>query len=205
MSEIGKYRGISLRLLFVIVLVIVAAIPVHTWAAAQQSSAPLWVVRSISTGEFGVGAPKGLAFSVDENAFLVLDGTSDATLISMAEEPAGKRAIPEVRADPLNTAFDKRTDSLFVFNRGRAELAGPEHEREGPGRVPRGGGGCERDASRGDPSDAGQASRTSSEGEGSRCLTFRSTPRPSPIPGSASSSKRGMPTRRRLYWRIGWT
>src|SRR5215207_1036006 len=123
MSEIGKYRKVSLRSLFVIMLVIVSVIPVHTWAAAQQSSAPIWVVRFISTGEFGVDTPKGLAFSADENAFLVLDGTSGATLIAMAEEPAGKRAIVEAGVDPLNTAFDKRTDSLFVFDRGRGELA----------------------------------------------------------------------------------
>jgi hypothetical protein len=119
----SKYREVSLRLLFVIMLVIVSVIPAHTWAAAQQSSAPIWVVRFISTGEFGVDTPKGLTFSADENAFLVLDGTSEATLIAMAEEPAGKRAIAEAGVDPLNTAFDKRTDSLFVFDRGRGELA----------------------------------------------------------------------------------
>jgi hypothetical protein len=123
MSDMGKYRGASLRWLFVISLVAVSAIPVHTWASAQQSSAPLWVVRSLSTDEYGVDAPKGLAFSADENAFMVFDGTSQVTLIAMAEEPAGTRAIAEVGADPLNTAFDNRTDSLFVFDRGRGELA----------------------------------------------------------------------------------
>ena len=35
---------------------------------------------------------------------------------------AGTRVISEVQDDPLNVAFDKKSGSLFVFNRGKSEL-----------------------------------------------------------------------------------
>src|SRR5688572_17239182 len=123
MLDFIKVRGRVLHLVILIGLIVASAIPVHSWAFAQNSTPPAWVVRSLNTSEFGVSNPQGLAFSAEANTFLLLDGTSNVTLVAMEEEPAGTREIAEVGADPLNTAFDEVTDSLFVFDRGRAELA----------------------------------------------------------------------------------
>ena len=123
MSQFGKIRGVLMRLLLLTGLVIVAMIPVRSWAVAQSSTAPIWVVRTVSTSEFGISEPKGLAFSFAANTFLILDEAGKVVLITMGEDNAGSSEIPEVEIDPLNTAFDNSTDSLFVLNRGKSEIA----------------------------------------------------------------------------------
>jgi uncharacterized protein YjiK len=123
MSHLGKLRGKFLHLTLLIGLVVVSVIPTRSWALAQAGQAPHWVVRSLYTSEYGVDDPKGLAFSSQANTFLILDGSASVTLVAMGGDPAGKRAISEIQDDALNTAFDARTGSLFVFKRGRSELA----------------------------------------------------------------------------------
>lgn len=123
MLHYGKLRGISLRVVFVIGLVIVSVLPVRSWASAQEGSAPLWVVRSLSTGEYGVNDPQGLVFSPEANTFLILDRSGNATLVTMGEDPAGTQVISEVRDDPLNAAFDAWSSGLFVLKGRQAQLA----------------------------------------------------------------------------------
>ena len=123
MASFGKFRGTSMRLMLFIGLVIISVLPVRSSVLAQGNSAPLWVVRSLYTSEYGVSAPKGLAFSPAANTFLILDGSANIALVTMAEDNAGSRVISEVQADPMNVAFDKKSGSLFVFSRGRSELA----------------------------------------------------------------------------------
>src|SRR6266508_2397305 len=115
MSHFGKFREKLLRLMILIGLVTGLLLPARSWAFAQGGSAPLWVVRSLHTHEYGVDTPKGLVFSSEMNTFFVLDGSTNATLITMGEDLAGTRVIPDVQADPLNAAFDKKSGSLFVF------------------------------------------------------------------------------------------
>src|SRR5688572_19045570 len=123
MSCFSRYKKTSsLRLMLFIGLLLGSVIPVHSWVSAQTGSAPIWVVRSLSMREYGVNDPKGLAFSSEENTFFVLDGSSNVTLVTMDEDPAGMRVIPNVQDEPLNAAFDKKSGSLFVFNRGNSEL-----------------------------------------------------------------------------------
>jgi hypothetical protein len=123
MSHFAKFRELFLRLMIVIGLVAVPLIPVHKWVSAQNHSAPSWVVRSINTAEYGVDNPKGLTFSSTANTFLVLNGSANIALITMAEDNAGSRNLPEVQDNPSNVAFDNQSDSVFVFNRGKSELA----------------------------------------------------------------------------------
>jgi uncharacterized protein YjiK len=122
MSHFGKFREKLLRLMILIGLVTGLLLPARSWAFAQGGSAPLWVVRSLHTHEYGVDTPKGLVFSSEMNTFFVLDGSTNATLITMGADLAGTRVIPDVQADPLSAAFDKKSGSLFVFDRGRSEL-----------------------------------------------------------------------------------
>lgn len=123
MSDFGKLGGTVSRLMLLVGLVIVSVIPVRSWAFAQSSSAPLWVVRSLHTSEYGVDQAKGLAFSSAANTFLLLDESGTVALVTMDEESAGSTVISEVQDEPLNAAFDDSTDSLFVFSRGKSELA----------------------------------------------------------------------------------
>src|SRR5574341_2434220 len=123
MSYFGKLREVSLRLMLLIGLGIVSVIPVRVWVSAQNNSAPPWVVRSFYPSEFGVSAPQGLAFSSAANTFLILDGSPNIALVTMGEDNAGGRVIPEVQDDALNVAFDDQMGSLFIFKRGKSELA----------------------------------------------------------------------------------
>ena len=91
--------------------------------AAQDEGAPYWKVRSIDTNEHGVAKPVGLAFSPLSNDFLILEADGAITAITKDEEPTGRFSLSETVEDPLNVAFDSSSDSLFVLNRGRSELA----------------------------------------------------------------------------------
>jgi hypothetical protein len=132
MSHFVELRGRSLHLMVLVGLVVVSAIPVRSWASAQNGSGPLWVVRALHTSEYGMDEPKGLAFSSTANTFLLLDGSANVALVTMGEDHAGTRVIPEVQDDPLNVAFDKKSGSLFVFERGRSELVKSKLDASAP-------------------------------------------------------------------------
>ena len=131
MSQFEKIRGILLRLLLLAGLVIVSAIPARSWAVAQSGSSPIWVVRSIGTNEFGIGAPKGLAFSNTANTFLILDEQGNVASITMGEDNAGSTQVSDVEIDPVNAAFDNSDNSLLVLNRGKSELAKIKSDNRG--------------------------------------------------------------------------
>ncbi len=118
----AKLEGLVLRLLIFVGVVLTPLIPAQLGVSAQTSPAPIRIVRSLSTNEYGASAPKGLAFSADANTFFVLDENGNITFITMGEDHAGFRNLPEVKPDPLNVAFDKKSGSLFTLNRGKSEL-----------------------------------------------------------------------------------
>ena len=122
MLSLSKFRGYLLRLLLIIGVVLMPLVHVRSWAFAQGNSAPLWVVRSLHTSEFGIDNPKGLAFSPAANTFFVLNESENITLVTMDEDLEGILSLPDTQNDPLNTAFDKKSGSLFVYNRGKSEL-----------------------------------------------------------------------------------
>jgi len=121
-SYLSKIQGRLLRILLIIGVVFTPLVSARSSASAQNSSAPFWVVRSVYTREYGVDAPKGLAFSSAGNAFLILSESASVALITLREDSAGTRNIPETLDDPLNSAFDEQSNSLFVFQRGKSEL-----------------------------------------------------------------------------------
>ena len=121
-SRFARLRGILLRLILIIGVVFTQAASVQPSASAQGSAKSPWVVRSLYTSEFGVNAPKGLAFSPVADTFLVLDGSANISLITMDEDHGGIRNVPDAQNDPLNVAFDQKSDSLFVFKRDKSEL-----------------------------------------------------------------------------------
>ncbi len=122
MSHFVKAGRIYWRLMILIVLLILSLAPVQSWVSAQNPSARGWVVRTIYTSEFGVAQPGGLAFSAPTNTFVVLDANGNSTLITMDEDNAGTRVLPEARGNAINAAFDHGKGSLFVLNHGRGEI-----------------------------------------------------------------------------------
>src|SRR5919106_1533441 len=106
MSRLGTYESTLLRLMLCIGLLFTVLIPVEAGVFAQNGSAPIWVVRSLYTHEYGMNEPKGLTFSAKANTLLLMAGDGNITLVTMDEESMGTRSIAEGQADPLNTAFD---------------------------------------------------------------------------------------------------
>src|SRR5688572_9476730 len=118
----AKFKGILLRLVILMSIAFTSLIPVQLGANAQGNSAPIQVVRSLYTSEFGVNDPKGLAFSPTANTFFIIDESGNISLVTMGEDNAGTQSLSEIQDDALNVAFDKKSDSLFVFKRGNSEL-----------------------------------------------------------------------------------
>jgi len=131
MLRVSKQRGYILRLLLIISIISLTMVQVQSWVFAQSNSAPIWVVRSLNTKEFGANNPNGLAFSPTANTFFIVSESENITLITMREDPAGTLTLPDVQADPLNTAFDKKSESLFVLNQGKSELVKIKADNKG--------------------------------------------------------------------------
>jgi uncharacterized protein YjiK len=131
MVNLDILKGRLLHVLVVVGIIIVSFVPLRLSVSAQGELAPIWVVRSIYPGEYGVSNPRGLAFASTANTLLILDENANVALIAMGEEYRGTRNIPDVQVDPLNVAFDPQTNSLFALNRGRSELVRVNVDHEG--------------------------------------------------------------------------
>src|SRR4026209_2185998 len=107
-SHFSKIGGSLLRLLVLIALVFTSLIPVRSLALAQGASAPIRLIRSLRTREYGVSAPNGLAFSSSANTFFILDNSAIMTLLTTGEDNAGTQVLSDVHDDALNVAFDKK-------------------------------------------------------------------------------------------------
>ena len=129
--QFAKLEGISLRLLILVVIIFTTLIPIQLRASAQGSLAPLRIVRSLSMKEYGANTPKGLAFSPDANTFFVLEESGNLALVTMYEDNAGALMLSDIQADPLNAAFDKKSGSLFVLDRGKSELVKVKADQKG--------------------------------------------------------------------------
>lgn len=122
LSRFIRFARKSIHPIVFVGLILAALNPVRGWVLAQGTDGPAWVVRSLNTSEYGVNAPKGLAFSPKANSFLVLDGSSQSTLIRMDESPAGSLVLPDAQSDPLNAAFDQNSGGLYIFKQGQKEV-----------------------------------------------------------------------------------
>ena len=117
-----KMKEILIRLTLILGVVLVPLTSIEQQAFAQSTTGPAWLVRSIYTEEYGVNEPKGLAYSPTANTFFVMDGSTNIALISIGEDNAGIKVVPEIQDEALNVAFDKKSGSLFSFSRGKSEL-----------------------------------------------------------------------------------
>jgi len=124
-----KVRGILIRLLILTGMILTPRLSVQ--ASSQSGSAPIWVVRSLHTNEFGIQNPKGLAFSSTANTFFILNESTDIGLVTMGEDNAGVIALSEAGSNPLNTAFDRKSESLFVLDHGKSELVKIKADNKG--------------------------------------------------------------------------
>ena len=125
----NNLKKILIRLLILTGIILT---PLRTVRAAPQSPpAPIRVVRSIYMNEYGIQDPKGLVFSPIANTFFILNESTNISLVTMGEDYAGTVILSDAQSDPLNTAFDKKSESLFILNRGKFELVKIQADNKG--------------------------------------------------------------------------
>ena len=131
MLEAGKRKRSSFVWFVFVMLVIILVLPARPWVSAQNSPAPVWIVRTLETGEYGVNAPGGMAYSARSDAFLIWGQNDEISLVSMQEEFLGSVRTDKTMEEPINITFDDSTGDLFLLEGGRlhqAELAIDEND-----------------------------------------------------------------------------
>ena len=123
---------VSRKVLVLVFIVIGIALPAANYGvSAQSEQTDFWEVRTIYTIDYGVPHPLGLAYSLTANEFLLWGANRSIARISMYEDPAGTLSIGTTVDNPLNVAFDTRTNSLFVLNHTNSELVKVTAGQEG--------------------------------------------------------------------------
>ena len=136
MLHFSKVRGTLVRLVLALGLVSMPLISVRSRAFAQNGSAPIWIVRSLNTSEYGGGAVQGLAFSSRANAFQVIEvpGASaniDVIKLTPFADQAGSARIAAAIKDPINVAFDNRAGRLLILDNAADQLVEVREDAEG--------------------------------------------------------------------------
>ena len=111
------------QILMIIGLVLPALIPVGSFALAQEQLKHFSSPHSISTSDFGIESPAGMAYSAEANSFIVWSADNALHIITSQEEMGGKINIAQSLENPLGMAFEDRSKSLFILSAGDTELA----------------------------------------------------------------------------------
>jgi len=91
---------------------------------AKDPGAHIKLVRALKTRKLGIKNPAGLAFSMNEQVFHVVESrgasqppSADSDVILITARPAhlARTRIPAAITDPINIAFDNAFDRLLVL------------------------------------------------------------------------------------------
>ena len=115
-ADKGTKRFICLIVFITLVIGFVA--PAPSWVAAQKDHDPVWIVRTLHTGEYGVREPQGLVYSHRNGSFLLWGADGDVTTLSYDGGVTGIFALGAVLGDSLSLAFDDSTGRLVVLDQG---------------------------------------------------------------------------------------
>jgi uncharacterized protein YjiK len=111
-----------------IIALIASGFPAARIASAQSDNAYVYLVRKIELAELGVTGLEGLAYSPAADVLLAIqsqsgNGNRPVALIDRIEELRGMSELQGQPSNVLNTAFNDRTNSLFIFDPVTQELA----------------------------------------------------------------------------------
>ncbi len=80
------------------------------------------LVQFIEINPLDFPKPVGLASSSEANEFLILEGTNELKRMNARQELSGTVTIPEENLDPLNMAYDAKTNLLLILQSDRNQL-----------------------------------------------------------------------------------
>jgi uncharacterized protein YjiK len=111
-----------------IIALVAAGFPAAQNASAQSNHGYVFLVREIELTELGVTGLEGLAYSPAADVLLAIqsqtgNGNRPVALIDRIEELRGMSDLQGQPSNALNTAFNDRTNSLFIFDPASQELA----------------------------------------------------------------------------------
>ena len=124
MKNPSKHIDPVIRMSLILVIAILNVFNPKPVVLAQTQPHPFKDIRSIYTAELGVSYPTGLVYLPQSKGFVLWGGseTSEVQLLSEYEHPAGSLSLPVAVENPLSTAFDSQSNSLFILNNSAAEL-----------------------------------------------------------------------------------
>jgi hypothetical protein len=131
MSATNLSKNISTYAMILVGLVVLGSLTGSSATLAQGTTAFIRQVRTFDPDNFEMPNAAGLAFSPQANAFLVLKtnqtdqppGTGvEILMISPFADLIGSVSLTTAVTNPLNMAFDSRTNSLFLFEPTSQEL-----------------------------------------------------------------------------------
>jgi uncharacterized protein YjiK len=115
-----------------IVLSLFLAVPSLFYAIplviAQGASPQLYDVDIIHASELGVGWLQGLAFVPEGQSFLLLDSSRASAIMTMGRQLENRVDVRDLVEDPVNAAFDPRSDKFFFLRSQGTELVGVVRE-----------------------------------------------------------------------------
>ena len=111
------------HILMIVGLVLPALIPVGSWVLAQEELKHFSSSHSISTSDYGVESPAGMAYSPEADSFILWAAGNVLHVINSREETRGKLNLAQPVENPLGMAFEEQSNSLFILSAGNTELA----------------------------------------------------------------------------------
>ena len=112
-----------IHILMIMGLVLPALIPVGSRVLAQEQLKHFSSSHSISTSEFGIESPAGMAYSPEADSFIVWAADNAWHIIATQEDMGGRLNLAQPVENPLGVAFEDQSNSLFILSTGNTELA----------------------------------------------------------------------------------
>ena len=111
------------HILLTIMLVVIAFIPVGSWVRAQEELKQFSSSQSILTSDLGIESPAGMAYSPEDDSFMIWAADNAFHVIKSQEEMASRINLIESVEDPLGIAFNDQSKSLFILSASNTELS----------------------------------------------------------------------------------
>jgi uncharacterized protein YjiK len=125
-----KLYLMSKRFILIVFLTLPSFFRITSLVTAQSVPLRLYQVKTINTRELGMNRPRGMTFVPGEQSFLVWGDMGSVTM-TIDGDPGIPVDVADLIDNPLGTAFDQHSDSLFFLTTNATELTKIESEEVG--------------------------------------------------------------------------
>ena len=122
MINLSNRKSSLFRFLTLIGLILLLIFPFRSWVLAQSGVRYFTSANVIYTSEFGIENPEGMAYSPDNDSFIIWAKNKGNHATLLHNESSKKITLPSYVENPVGTAFDQYSDNLFTLSAGNTEL-----------------------------------------------------------------------------------